>query len=370
MRSLSLSLCAIQIWTGKIRPTLRSPAFEQIVPRVRDAPPGLLHQGAGPGLPGVPISSDDEDLQDKKPRTKRGKEEDESPAKRREGAVTLGDIQRLLENQSQILQDHQTRQIQQAVAELRESTSAQMKTMRAEMNRHGDYIEQLRDQGDRLEARIEALEAKKQGDPWSVNPNQGGGGGEARKNVIVFGGWGADTHRDCLLPELRELLSKINAEDAFEDIFTTGPRRGNALGIVATKPEESDQSLKKRMITIVQAIRSAQMSSKSMESGKNLWAALSKTRPERLRSSHAGKLKRLILEIDESEKANVDVEWNAGSVWLRGNLIGSAVRPKPAGTTSTAGKTPGTWMDAGLLGRVLGCAESDLRERWEALIQN
>ena len=122
---------------------------------------------------------------------------------------------------------------------------------------------------------------------------------------------------------------------------------------------------------MVQTIRQAQMSSKSMEPGKNLWGSLSKTKSERLRSAHAGKLKRLILEVDEAMKNQLDVEWNAGSVWVRGNLVGSAVRSKPADSSTTStGKMPGSWVDLGLLARLLGCSDADLKDRWSALIEN
>ena len=328
-------------------------------------PPGLPDVDLTTELPGVPESSD-EDRDDNPP--KRVKDHVGSPktAGRDSSSVTLADMQRLLENQSRILQEHQSRQIKEAVAELRQTTSAQIGTIREEVARHGDYIEQLRDQGEKMEMRLAALE----GGVGHV-PLHDGNEGTARKNVVVFGGWGPDTHRDALLPELKELLQKINLLDSFEDIFTTGPRRGNALGIVSLRALESDQDLKRRIITMVQSIRQAQMSSKSMEPGKNLWASLSKTKSERVRSAHAGKLKRLILEVDEAMKNHLDVEWNAGSVWVRGNLVGSVLRAKPvASSTISAGKMPSSWVDLSLLARLLGCSDSDLKDRWEALIES
>ena len=71
----------------------------------------------------------------------------------------------------------------------------------------------------------------------------------------------------------------------------------------------SEQDLKRKMIKLVQDIRGASVASKTMELGKTLWAAISKTKLERLRASHAGKTKRLILKINESEKHAMDVEW-------------------------------------------------------------
>ncbi|CAE7390465.1 unnamed protein product [Symbiodinium sp. CCMP2592] len=304
-------------------------------------PPGLGVTPV-PGTVELPGDSSDEDLRSE-PGPKRRQAEGGSPAKKKDSkGITLGDIQQLLENQSRVLQDHQTTQIREAVAELRESTTAQFKKVRDEVARHGDYIEQLRDQGDKPERRIEALEARG-GQNWGDDGAGDGQAGKNRKNLIIFGGWGPDAHRDVLLPELKDLLQKVNLLDSFEDIFTTGPRRGNALGLVSLLPQETDQALKRRLTNTVQPIRGAQVAGKSMEHGKNLWAALSKSKIERLRSSHAGKLKRLVLEINEQEKSRIEVEWNAGSVWLGENLIGSCTRAKPTMAVMDDGKTPGSW---------------------------
>ncbi|CAE7706713.1 unnamed protein product [Symbiodinium sp. CCMP2592] len=316
-------------------------------------------------LPGLP-DTDDDDLTAVEPRKAArvtGADDASSPRKGGSQAVTLADLQRLLEAQSAQLQQHQTQQIRDAVGELKMATASELKTLKKEINRQGDYIEQLRDQGDRFEERLAALESKAlaQGEPQ--------GGEDKKKNVVVFGGWGSDTHRDQLLPELREMLQKINVLKSFADIFTTGPRRGNALGLVHLVDGESDQDLKRRVVEIVQAVRSAQMAGASMEHGKVLWAAPSKSKLERVRSAHAGKLKRMILEVAEQERTHLDVEWAAGSVWLRARLVGSAVRSKPADVQVLPGKAPQTWVDIATVARLLGCGEQGLRDRWEALMQ-
>ena len=122
------------------------------------------------------------------------------------------------------------------------------------------------------------------------------------------------------------------------------------------------------MIKIAQAVREANLHSENMQSDKNLWASLSKSRVERLRSSHAGKLKRMLMEIDPTLRDHMDVEWNAGSLWLRGVLLGSATRSKPVGATIAEGKVPQAWVDLTTAGRVIGCSESDLRDRWTTLM--
>ena len=258
-------------------------------------PPGL-----GLGVPGA-VDSDDPDLDEDRP-TKTGKRRGQtSPAGGRgDSGVTLADLQRLLHEQSQQLQSHQEQQIKAAISDIQKATTAQMKAVQAEVRRHGDYIEQLRDQGEKFEARLLALEAAGVG-----TVPRGDSEREARKNLMIFGGWGPDTHRDTLLAELKEMLQKIDVYRHFEDLFTTGPRRGNALGLVAQLPGESEGELKRRMIGIAQAIKGAGLRAENMQLDKNLWGSLSKTKLERLRSSHAGKLKRLVLEVNSEERHHI-----------------------------------------------------------------
>ena len=248
--------------------------------------------------------------------------------------------------------------------ELKQATAAELRGIKEEVTRHSDYITQLRDQGEKLEARVLALEASR-GEGSTMYPGSGNEGHQ--KNLLILGGWSPDTHRDDLLPELREMLERIGVAQNFQDIFTTGPRRGHAMGTVKWPEGESDHALKKRLISLVREIRGASMSSKGMLPGKALWAAISKTRMERLRSSHAGKTKRLILEVNESEKHAMDVEWSAGSVRMRSVMVASATRTAPKGVQVKQGKMAGMWIDIHQIARLLGASSDSLSERWAEL---
>ena len=282
--------------------------------------------------------------------------------------MTLEDLQSLLQQQSDTLARSQAREIRAAVTELREATTAELRGIRTELTRHSDYISQLRDQGEKLEARVQALEAQKTDGSTAYFGSASGEGGH-QKNLVIFGGWDADTHKSDLLPELKELLGRIGVVDRFEDIFTTGPRRGHAMGLVKWPAGQSDQELKRQIIKLVQDIRGAAMAGKTMPLGKTLWAALSKTKLERLRAGHAGKAKRLVLEMNASEKHAMDVEWGAGSVWMRAQLVASATRAAPKGAEVKPGKAPGSWIDVPHIARMLGMAADTLAERWETLMQ-
>ncbi|CAE7220435.1 unnamed protein product, partial [Symbiodinium sp. CCMP2456] len=282
------------------------------------------------------------------------------------GAITFADLQLLLSQQSESLAKTQAKEIRGAIAELREATTAELKGIKAEVVRHSDYISQLRDQHDRMEARIMALEHQKSD---ASTAYLGSATGEAhQKNLVILGGWDADTHKADLLPELKDMLGRIGVLEKFQDIFTTGPRRGHAMGLVKWPPGANEQELKRHLIQLVQEIRFSSMASKSMAIGKTLWAALSKTKMERLRSGHAGKTKRLILEVNASEKHAMDVEWGAGSVWMRSKLVASATRTPPRDASTVPGRAPGMWIDVLQISRMLGASCETLTERWEALI--
>ena len=48
------------------------------------------------------------------------------------------------------------------------------------------------------------------------------------------------------------MLERIGVAGEFQDLFTTGPRRGHAMGLVKWANGVSEQELKKKLIRIVQ----------------------------------------------------------------------------------------------------------------------
>ena len=131
-------------------------------------------------------------------------------SRRREagGAVTLDDLKTLLGQQSENIAESQARAIRGTVAELRAATAAEFQGIKSELSRHADYISQLRDQNERLEARMLAVESQKS-EGSTVFPGSHGGDAGHQKNLVILGGWDADTHKADLLPELEELLDRI-----------------------------------------------------------------------------------------------------------------------------------------------------------------
>ncbi|CAE7355682.1 unnamed protein product [Symbiodinium sp. KB8] len=298
---------------------------------------------------------------DDKARRKRVSEEDGSPATRQKGSsagVTLDDIRLLLQQQTQVLKESQSQEME----DLKTATFKELGVVKKEMRRHGDYIGQLREQNENIEARLLALENSRVG-PGSDAPSSSG----SRPNLLVLGGWPQDTARDDLLRELGETLTNIGVKESFSDIFCTGPRRGYALALVKEQPGEIPQDLKRRLITIAQQIRYAAVQAPSMENGKTLRASLGKTKQERLLATHVGKTKRLILTMRPGEAAHVEADYSASNVWLRGQLIASASRPKPNNQVDS-GPAPRSWIDITLASKLLHADPKDMREAWLDLV--
>ncbi|CAE7939851.1 unnamed protein product [Symbiodinium sp. KB8] len=137
-------------------------------------------------------------------------------------------------------------------------------------------------------ARVLALETQK---TEGSTAHMGSVGGEShQKKLVILGAWDADTHKD---------------------INKTGHRCSHGISIDAN--------------------------------GEDLVGG-SKTKTERLRSGHAGKTKRLILEVNQSGKHAMDVELGAGSVWMMAKLVASATRTRPKDAAVKQGRAPGTWI--------------------------
>ena len=311
-----------------------------------------------PGEIPVPIS--DDEMEDKH-RGKRVAEGADSPSVRQKGqspGFTLDDIRGLLQQQTQVLRESQAQEMQ----DLKTATFKEMGAVKKELRKHGDYIDQLREQNESMEARIAAIEAGRFSAGSDAPSSRG-----AQPNLLVMGGWPQDTAKDVLLRELGDCLSNIGIKDSFSDIFCTGPRRGYALALVKEVQGESPQDLKRRLINIAQQIRYASLQAPTMENGKTLRASLGKTRQERLLANHVGKTKRLILTIRPDESGNVEADYSATNVWLQGHLVASATRPKPNPQVDS-GPAPRSWIDIILVSKLLRTDPKEIRDNWLELV--
>ncbi|OLQ07930.1 hypothetical protein AK812_SmicGene8595 [Symbiodinium microadriaticum] len=284
---------------------------------------------------------------------KRSTEREEPSPTRQRGepkAATLDDIRTLLQEQTRSL----TESHQQDLHDLKTATFKELGTLKKDMRKHGDFIEQLRDNQDKIEERLRSLEDKAAGSTMA-------GSDPGRPNLMIFGGWPQDTKREVLLEELTQCLAQLGLQATFEDYFCTGPRRGFAMALLSTTPHESGPELKKRMISIAQQVQRANLSTKSMEQGRYLRASLGKSKHERMISNHAGKTKRLILTAAPNAHSHLETEYAAGNVWLNGVLIASATRPTPTSSCSQ-GKLERSWINIQKISETLRVDMEDLSQ--------
>ncbi|CAE7625517.1 Zdhhc3, partial [Symbiodinium sp. CCMP2456] len=134
-----------------------------------------------------------------------------------------------------------------------------------------------------------------------------------RQRTLIFGGWARETRRGDLLSELKTALSKLDVEGLLDaPPFTTGVRRSMALASFAERRGESYGHMRARMQQVIRAFAEAEVLGVQ---GRKLWCNWSKSRLERMHSSHASWVKKGIAGIDESKLPDLEVEWNQGNVW-------------------------------------------------------
>ena len=166
-----------------------------------------------------------------------------SPTRQRaepRGGVTLVEISQLLNLQTEQLR-------QQGLQDLKTATFKELGALKKDVRKHGDFIEQLRDQH-AMDQRIKALEEK--GPAASTTAS-----GPGRPNLLILAGWPHDTAKDTLLAELQQCLQQLGLSHTFDEYFCTGPRRGFAMAFLTMDASESGQQLKRRMIAVAQQMR-------------------------------------------------------------------------------------------------------------------
>ena len=179
----------------------------------------------------------------------------------------------------------QTEQLrQQGLQDLKTATFKELGALKKDVRKHGDFIEQLRDQH-AMDQRIKALEEK--GPAASTTAS-----GPGRPNLLILAGWPHDTAKDTLLAELQQMPPAVGFVAHLRRVllhrtssrFRDGvPDHGCIREWTATQAQDDSRGAADA------GLRAASM--EHMEPGKTLRATLGKPPHERLVSNHAGKTK-------------------------------------------------------------------------------
>ena len=190
---------------------------------------------------------------------------------------------------------------------------------------------------------------------------------EKNLNTVVLGGWPKDTKREVIVVEAKTVVDRLGLGGRLEQAFwSPGVRSSVALATFSLQQGETADDLRSRMVHVVTAIGWAKLSGPSLPPGKTYWCTISKPREERLRSSHASKV-RLLHSLDQ-DILLAETEYASGTAWYKDTLIASAVRQMPA--AAVAGRTPGSWLAASVLANLAAVDEQKVRAAWEACFGN
>ncbi|CAE7305788.1 unnamed protein product [Symbiodinium sp. CCMP2592] len=202
--------------------------------------------------------------------------------------------------------------------------------------------------------RLELLEGKFATATFSTTTNTSlrtteTGGQDATRPAIIMGGWDADQSASETLRLVKQHIAHIDID--MDDAFVPGIRRGFAIVPVAARAGESQGEFRARIREALKEIRESKVITGQRPEGgdRHFWAAMSESPERRKRARFAGKIKRLILEM-QGDKNKLDVEFGTGNVWYSSIKIASATTPPPAGaeTTGIGSSTvspPGTTKD-------------------------
>ncbi|CAE7349607.1 RTase [Symbiodinium sp. CCMP2592] len=258
----------------------------------------------------IPASSDDEGL--RSPKAARGGGEDHP--------VTLSELRSIMLEQTRQLQHSNETSMDKAVKRMEKHLETKL----------GDFEERVTGIDDRvgaLEKQIEEL--LKQGAKAPQYQGLGQDDSARRARTLVYGGWPRDTRRKVILDDLKGFLEQLKVHDLIDsEPFTTGARRSMAMSGFSQRPGESFSDMRSRMHKVVVAFSQGGLRTNA---GK-AWASYSKTRAERLKSSHAGWVKKAVAQLKEDCVQTLEVEWQSGSVWYEDFLLASADLPVPPGT--------------------------------------
>ncbi|CAE7832402.1 unnamed protein product [Symbiodinium sp. CCMP2592] len=293
----------------------------------------------------IPASSDDEDGGRSPAKVARAANGDQ--------AVTLSDLRAILLEQTKQLQESNQSSVDKAFLRMEKSLDSKLGEFEGRVSGIDDRVGALEKQIEEL------LRRDRAGEPV------GGGRDDAdrRARTLVYGGWARETRRKIILDDLAGLLSSLQVSDLLDsDPFTTGARRSMALSSFKQRAHESFADMRSRMHKIVIAFAKGGL---EIKGGGRAWCSFSKTKAERAKGAHAGWIKRVVSEMKADQVANLDIEWQSGSVWLEDTLLGSSDLPVPPGTDMRGvlvneDQEAKPWISVKLLSKELKQKEKDV----------
>ena len=297
----------------------------------------------------VPSESEDELLRRGGKRTDRDAVESPPKTRRSEG-VSEGLLRQLLAETQKAILSAQNDTISKAISQLERRQEQRIQQVERKVDQGAGRQDQVETALRDVQARLQKLEdtSTTAGSETNVVDST------RRKLTLVVGGWPRDSRRGVILDKVGATLRELKLLDLCDEAaFCTGPRRTCALLPFRVRPGESQGDARQRMHSVLGAIVKARV---AIQGGtKPMWAGVSKTREERLRSSHCGFVRQIAREIG-MEPEHLEHDYNAGTTWIGDDMVACMTHPAPAVDSYKLLTLPkergGGWINLSSLARV------------------
>ena len=249
-----------------------------------------------------------------------------SPAKTRrsESGVTEETLRRLLADTQAVILKAQQDTMDRAIEKLESKQEKRFTNIEAVTQKVVETTSKFEEKMNELSTRLGKLEE------GSTTASSDGNArdGVRRRLTLVVGGFPKDSKRDVILKRVNEVLQDSNLSHLTDEKpFCTGPRRTVALLPFHIRAHEMLADAKDRMHQVLAGIVASR--ARISGSSKVMWAGVSKTPAERVRSGHCGLVRKLIGGIDAKFLEQCDHDYTQGSTWMGDTLIASATQAAP-----------------------------------------
>ncbi|CAE7737428.1 pol [Symbiodinium sp. CCMP2592] len=216
-------------------------------------------------------------------------------------------------------------------------------------------VKKVSDSYDDIKQRLALLEGKFATATFSTSSTrttESGGQDNGSRPAIVVGGWVADqSASETYSTTGKRARCKSRVGPGPSGRFCAWPLTWFCYRPVCNRPGEPDSDFRRRIRDALRRIRGAEVITGERPQGghRYFWAAMSESPERRKRAQFAGKVKRLVLEMD-GDRQRLDVEFSTGNIWYGQVRVASAVSTAPSGATSAATG----WIHLGNLARQMG----------------
>ena len=274
----------------------------------------------------IPIPSESDEELSRRGGKRTDRESVESPPKTRRAEAALSEdvLRQLLAETQRAILNAQNDMLTNAIAQLEDRQNRRIQQVEQKMDdgarRHDQVESALRE----IHGRLQKLE-----DTSTTAPSESGTLDTTRRKLtLVVGGWPRDSRRAVILAKISEMLKELKVEDLCdENAFCTGPRRTCALLPFRVRTGETAGDARQRMHSVLGAI----VKSRTPIEGatKPVWAGVSKTREERLRSAHYGFIRQIAREVDADAVEGLEHDYNAGTTWIGDDKVACMTSTAP-----------------------------------------